>query len=70
MARRANPAMIGAFVLGALFLAVAALVAFGGGKLFKRTQAHVAYFEGSLKGMAIGAPVTFNGVKIGSVTDF
>ena len=70
MARRANPAMIGAFVLGALFLAVAALVVFGGGKFFKHTQAHVAYFEGSLKGMSIGAPVTFNGVKVGSVTNF
>src|SRR5262249_19710748 len=30
----------------------------------------VAYFEGSLKGMSIGAPVTFNGVKVGSVTNF
>jgi phospholipid/cholesterol/gamma-HCH transport system substrate-binding protein len=70
MARRANPAMIGAFVLGAVVLGVAALVVFGGGKFMKKTQPLVAYFDGSLKGMAIGAPVTFNGVKIGSVTDF
>ncbi len=70
MARRASPAMIGAFVLGAVVLGVAALVVFGGGKFFRTAQPLVAYFEGSLKGMAIGAPVTFNGVKIGSVTDF
>jgi paraquat-inducible protein B len=70
MARRANPAMIGAFVLGAVVLAVAALVVFGGGKFFRTTTRLVAYFDGSLKGMAIGAPVTFNGVKIGAVTDF
>jgi paraquat-inducible protein B len=70
MARRANPAMIGAFVLGAVVLAVAALVVFGGGKFFRHTTRLVAYFDGSLKGMAIGAPVTFNGVKIGVVTDF
>src|SRR5436190_119148 len=70
MARRANPAMIGAFVLGAVVLGVAALAVFGGGKFFRHTVKLVAYFDGSLKGMAIGAPVTFNGVKIGSVTDF
>ena len=69
MARKGNPALIGAFVLGAVVLAVAALVVFGGGKLFRRTQTMVAYFDGSLKGMAIGAPVTFNGIKIGTVTD-
>src|SRR5439155_18773418 len=70
MARKANPALIGAFVVGAVVLAVAALVVFGGGKFFRQTQAIVASFDGSLKGIAIGAPVTFNGIKIGSVTDF
>jgi paraquat-inducible protein B len=70
MARKANPAVIGAFVLGAVVLAVGALVVFGGGKLFRQTRPVVAYFDGSLKGMALGAPVTFNGVKIGAVTDF
>src|SRR6059036_2559579 len=70
MARKANPALIGAFVVGAVILAVAGLVVFGGGKFFRQTQTVVAYFDGSLKGMAIGAPVTFNGVKVGSVTNF
>ena len=70
MARKTNPALIGAFVVGAVVLAVAALVVFGGGKFFRQTQPIVAYFDGSLKGIAIGAPVTFNGVKVGSVTDF
>jgi paraquat-inducible protein B len=69
MARKGNPALIGAFVLGGIALAVAALIVFGGGGLFQRTQTMVAYFDGSLKGLAVGAPVTLNGVKIGSVTD-
>jgi paraquat-inducible protein B len=69
MARKGNPALIGAFVLGGIALAVAALVVFGGGGLFQRTQTIVAYFDGSLKGLAVGAPVTLNGVKVGSVTD-
>ena len=68
MAKRANPALIGAFVVGALVLGVAALVVFGGGRFFKSMKPMVAYFEGSVKGVAIGAPVTFQGVKIGAVT--
>ena len=69
MAKRANPALIGAFVVGALTLAVAGLVVLGGGRFFKSMKPMVAYFEGSVKGVAIGAPVTFQGVKIGAVTD-
>src|SRR2546427_9931045 len=70
MARKTNPALIGAFVVGAVVLAVAALVVFGGGKFFRQTQPIVAYFDGSLKGIAIRAPVTFDAVKDDSVTDF
>jgi paraquat-inducible protein B len=69
MAKRANPALIGAFVVGALTLAVVGVVVFGGGRFFRVTKPVVAYFEGSVKGVSIGAPVTFQGVKIGSVTD-
>jgi len=69
MARKANPALIGAFVLGAIALAVVGLVVFGGGKFFRQKQVFVAYFDESLKGLSIGSPVTFGGVKIGAVTD-
>ena len=69
MAYKANQALIGAFVLGALLLAVASVVILGGDHFLRRTQTVVAYFDGSLKGLEIGAPVTFNGVKIGSVID-
>jgi len=61
--------MIGAFVLGAVLLGVAGVVVLSGDRLFRDTQTVVAYFDGSLEGLDIGAPVTFNGVKIGSVTD-
>ncbi len=69
MARRPNPAVIGGFVLGALVLAIAGLLVFGGGKFFRSTQRWVAYFDESIKGLAIGAPVTFRGVRVGSVVD-
>ena len=69
MARKANPALIGAFVLGAIVLAVVGLIVFGGGKFFQQTQVIVAYFDESVKGLSVGSPVTFNGMKVGSVTD-
>jgi len=69
MARKANPALIGAFVMGAIALAVVGLIIFGGGKFFTQKQIFVAYFDESVKGLSVGSPVTFNGVKIGAVTD-
>jgi paraquat-inducible protein B len=69
MGRKANQAMIGAFVLGAVLLGVAGVVLLSGDRFFRHTETLVAYFEGSLEGLDVGAPVTFNGVRIGSVTD-
>lgn len=69
MASKANPAMIGGFVLGAIALAVAGLVVLGGGKFLQSREYWEAYFGESIKGLAIGAPVTFRGVRVGSVTD-
>ena len=70
MGQRANQAIIGVFVLGAVLLAVAGVVLLTGDRFFRHTtQSFVAYFEGSLGGLDVGAPVTFNGVRIGSVTD-
>jgi paraquat-inducible protein B len=61
--------MIGIFVVGALVLLMIGIVVFGSGDLFKRTNKFVLYFDGSVKGLSIGAPVTFRGVSIGTVTD-
>jgi len=69
MSRQPNKTLIGAFVVGAVALAVAALFIFSSGKLFKETRTFVLYFDGSLKGLDVGAPVNFKGIKIGSVTD-
>ena len=70
MAKQANKTVIGLFVIGAIVLLVAALVIFGGGKFFKKTNRYVAFFEGSVKGLSVGAPVMFRGVRIGKVDDF
>lgn len=69
MSRQPNKTLIGAFVVGAVALAVAALFIFSSGKLLKETRTFILYFDGSLKGLDVGAPVNFKGIKIGSVTD-
>jgi paraquat-inducible protein B len=69
MSRRANPTLIGAFVVGAVVLAIAALLLLGSGSLFITKPRFVLYFKGSVKGLNIGSPVTFRGVNIGTVTN-
>jgi phospholipid/cholesterol/gamma-HCH transport system substrate-binding protein len=67
--RKISPAMIGAFVLGALALIVITVLVFGSGRLFRQTREFVLYFDNSVNGLRIGAPVKFKGVEIGSVKD-
>ena len=69
MSKQANKTVIGIFVVGAIALAIAAVLILGSGKFFKQTFSAVCYFEGSVGGLNIGAPVVFKGVKIGSVTN-
>jgi paraquat-inducible protein B len=64
---RARPAIVGGFILGALGLGVAAILFFGGVQLFATTSRVVVFFDESVAGLEIGAPVTFHGVRIGSV---
>ncbi|HEV7734061.1 MAG TPA: MlaD family protein [Candidatus Binatia bacterium] len=69
MGKKANPAVIGAFVVGAIALAVLGIVLLGSGQFFKDTSKFVLYFSGSVDGLATGAPVKFKGVQIGSVSE-
>jgi len=64
----ARPAIVGGFVLGALALAATAVILFGGSRLFATTSRAVIFFEGSVAGLDVGAPVTFRGVRLGAVT--
>ncbi len=68
MSKRANPTLVGGFILGGLALTVAAIILLGSGKLFKDTVKYISWFEGSVNGLAVGAPVKFMGVRIGQVT--
>jgi paraquat-inducible protein B len=68
MGKRISPTLVGAFVLGAVTLAVAAVVILGSGRLFTPQHLFVLYFSSDVNGLKVGAPVKFRGVEIGSVT--
>lgn len=59
--------MVGAFVLGGVALAATAVIMFGNLSLFSKTIQAAVVFKDAINGLAIGAPVTFRGVPIGSV---
>jgi paraquat-inducible protein B len=67
MSESARKTVIGAFVVGGLALAVAGVIAFGSGRMFTQTQRYIQYFDESVKGLSVGAPVMFRGVKVGTV---
>ena len=69
MSKKANPTIIGGFVVGAVVLIAAAVAIFGGAELFAKRNVYVAYFEESTKGLRVGSNVVMNGVGIGYVSD-
>jgi paraquat-inducible protein B len=67
--KQASKTLIGVFIIGAVALAVAGAIIFGSGRFFKKTNMYVINFSGSIKGLQVGAPVTFRGTKFGEVKD-
>lgn len=69
MSKHASPTVVGTFVVAALALAVAAVVILGGARFFHETERFVVFFEDSVNGLRVGAPVKFRGIEIGAVKD-
>src|SRR5579885_451332 len=69
MGKRANPTMVGAFVLGSLAIVIAAIIALGSSHLFVHEHKFVMFFSSDVNGLNVGAPVKFRGVEIGSVSN-
>jgi paraquat-inducible protein B len=69
MSRRANPTAIGLFVVGAIVLGIIGVGALGSNQFFDSRTTFISYFEESVNGLDVGAPVKFKGVPIGEVTD-
>jgi paraquat-inducible protein B len=68
MRRSANMTLIGAFVAGGIVLIITAVILLGAGSFTGAKPAAIAYFEDSVSGLDIGAPVKFRGVTIGKVS--
>ncbi len=68
MRRSANMTLIGAFVVGGIALIVAAVILLGAGSFGGSRPEAIAFFEDSVSGLDIGAPVKFRGVTIGKVS--
>jgi len=64
-----RPALVGGFVMSGLCLGIAALLLFSNRQFFSPTVHAVVYFPGSVANLDVGAPVTFRGVRVGTVTD-
>ena len=67
--KKPHPAVVGAFVIGAIALLILAALAIGGRGLFERKLDCVAYFDENIGGLDVGAPVEYEGVRIGTATD-
>jgi paraquat-inducible protein B len=68
MSQKANPTLIGAFVFGAIVIAIGAVLFFGSANLFARKQLFETYFQQTVNGLGVGSNVKYKGVTVGKVT--
>jgi paraquat-inducible protein B len=69
LSKQASKTVIGSFVVSALVLVVVGVLIFGSGNYLKERYKFMLFFKDSVKGLSMGAPVIFMGVKIGEVKD-
>lgn len=69
MSMKASKTAIGMFVVGALALIILGIVVLGSGRFFVERPTYVMFFDGSVNGLRVGAPVLFRGVPVGTVSE-
>ena len=60
---------VGIFVIIGSLLIVSGIVLFGAGKFLKKKIIIESYFNQSVQGLEVGAPLKFQGVQIGNVRE-
>lgn len=69
MSMRANPTAIGLFMIGAVLLTVIGAATLASRAWFGDRHTFTSYFEESVNGLEEGAPVKFQGVPVGTVSE-
>jgi paraquat-inducible protein B len=69
MTEKHHTVALGAFMTGALLIAISTVIFVIGSGFGRDRETVVMVFEGSVKGLNVGAPVTLRGVQVGQVTD-
>lgn len=69
MSRKAHYYRIGVFVIIGFVITVVGIVVFGAGKFFRTKIIIETYFDQSVQGLEVGAPVKYRGVQIGNVKE-
>lgn len=69
MTDKPNTKLTGMFVLTALFVLIGTFLMINKDNLVSHTLKYVMYFDGSVKGLSVGAPVVLNGVPVGRVSN-
>lgn len=67
MSKPVNYSLIGIFVLGAIALLIASIIAFSSLTFNKKSVPMIVYLTDSLNGLSLNSDVKFKGVKIGKV---
>jgi paraquat-inducible protein B len=67
MKTKVNPAVVGAFVLGAFAIGIITLLALGSFSLFTTPERFMVNFDESISGLDQGSPVKLRGVRVGHV---
>ncbi len=68
MTSRAGYFRLGLFVLGAIGIAVAFVIAFGAGHWLQPRVTMETYFNESVQGIDVGSPIKYRGVTIGQIS--
>ena len=69
MPKQPNRTLIGTFILCGLAVSLLIVLALAKNKIFKNNTSEVVmYFEESITGLSVGAPLVLQGVKIGEVS--
>ena len=69
MSRKPNYFKVGIFVIVGLLVVTIGVIIFGGRKYFRNKIYFETYFEQSVQGLSVGAPVKILGVDVGAVSE-